>query len=281
MAAAPQDPALRSAIRAARAVIESVHPVADERDVLDALVAAFDRAEAALGDPPRVGARKDLLSVICHDLKDPLSSIVMGAGFLKKVIPADDTFASARRIVDAIARSSERMNLLIGDLHDLGKLEAGLLAASVRPVDAAAIARAVYDVLAPQAEAKKLQFQCEAPAAAGALMAMCDRARVMQILTKLVGNAIKFTAEGGAVTLRCAPVGDQVEISVTDTGRGIADARKSTVFDREANARQVPRDGPGLGLAIAKGLVELQGGKIGVESELGKGSRFSFLLKRA
>src|SRR5262249_8105744 len=151
------------------------------------------RAVAALGDRSGGPPRKDLLSVVCHDLKDPLSSIVMGAGFLRRVIPSDESFASARRIVEAISRSSERMNLLIGDFHDLAKVEAGTLPLELRACDVAAAARAAFDVAAPQAKAKGLAFEIDLPAG-GALEAKCDRARVMHVLSKLIGNAIKFTA---------------------------------------------------------------------------------------
>jgi signal transduction histidine kinase len=256
-----------------RAVARSSDAASRVLGEIDSALASFD-AEAGAGSP-----KKDLLSVICHDLKDPLASIVMGAGFLRKVIPQDDQFASARRIVEAIGRSSDRMNRVIGDFYDLGKLEARQITLDTQSHDAAAIVRATFDAFSGAAKAKNVTLGT-APLPEG-LLVKCDRTRVMQALAKIVENAIKFTTEGGTITLGAAAKDGAIEISVADTGRGIAAERRPTVFDRDANWKAVPRDGPGLGLAIAKGIVELHGGSIGVDSEKGKGSRFFVSLPRA
>lgn len=216
-----------------------------------------------MGNDEKQGPKKDLLSVICHDLKDPLASIVMGAGFLKKVLPQDESMAAARRVTEAIHRSAERMNQVIGDFYDLGKLEAGELTVETRPHDAAAMAHAAFDLFLSRAKEKGLSLEqqiSETP-----MSVTCDRARVVQVFSKLIANAIKFTPEGGSIVLKVEPrEGGKVWFAVSDTGRGVPEARKPHVFDREANQRQTPRDGPGLGLAIAKGLVALHGGEIGL-----------------
>ena len=281
----------RTRIRAASAATVTASPASVAAVVaeIDAALRKLDAAGGQASSPaagPSAGAaatppKKDLLSIICHDLKDPLASIVMGAGFLRKVIPPDEQFASARRIVEAIARSSDRMNRVIGDFYDLGKLEAGQIAIDMQPHDMLAIARASFEVFSPLAKAKTLAIDFSPPASTEPLHVKCDRARILQVLAKVLENAIKFTPEGGAITLAVAVKGSDVEVSVTDTGRGMTEERRPTVFNREANWMATPRDGPGLGLAIAKGFLDLHRGAIGVDSAPGKGARFWFTLPRA
>jgi signal transduction histidine kinase len=217
----------------------------------------------------------DLISIVCHDLKDPLASIVMGAGFLRKTVPADD--GAARRVVDAISRSTDRMSQVIGDFHDLAKLEAGRIALDLRPWDVAAVLHAAVPTFEPRARERGVRLELEVPHAP--LIALSDRARLLQVVAKLVGNAIKFTGAEGRVVIRAEDGGGGVRVAVSDSGRGIPSDRLPSIFDHAANARRTPRDGPGLGLAIAQGLAELHGSKIEVESRVEKGSVFSFVLR--
>ena len=218
-------------------------------------------------------AEKDLVAIVCHDLKDPLASIVMGAGFLKKTIAED---AAARRVVDAIARSAERIDHVVSDFHDLSKLEAGQLEVTLAPCDVGGVLNAAVASFEAQAKEREVALSLEAPEG---IIASCDRARLLQVVVKIVGNALKFTPGGGQVLVRAERDGGMVRISVRDSGRGIAPERMRDIFDRAANARRSPRDGPGLGLAIARGLVELQGGSIGAESTVSEGSLFWFTLR--
>jgi signal transduction histidine kinase len=225
----------------------------------------------------REASEADLISIVCHDLKDPLASIVMGAGFLRKTVSADDS--AARRVVDAIARSTDRMSQVISDFHDLAKLEAGRITVDLRAWDVAAILRAALPTFEPKARERGVRLDLELPPAP--LVALSDRARLLQVVSKLVGNAIKFTGAEGRVVIGAEERGDSVRITVTDTGRGIPADRLPSIFDHTANARRTPRDGPGLGLAIAQGLLVLQGSKIEVESRVEEGSVFSFSLPLA
>jgi signal transduction histidine kinase len=218
-------------------------------------------------------AEKDLLSIVCHDLKDPLASIVMGAGFLKRTIAPED---SARRVVEAIARSADRMNQVVGDFHDLARIEAGALVCDVRPCDVVSTVRATADTFASLAKEKSIRL--ELPTADGPVTCACDRGRLAQMVAKLIGNALKFTSPGGTVAVRVETQGNEALVSVTDSGRGIPPEALPTIFDRAANARRAPRDGPGLGLAIVRGLAELQGGRVHVESRVGEGSTFTIAL---
>jgi signal transduction histidine kinase len=223
------------------------------------------------------GTEADLISIVCHDLKDPLASIVMGAGFLRKTINADD--GAGRRVVEAIARSTDRMSQVIGDFHDLAKLEAGRITLDLRPWDVVAVLQATVTQLEPKARERGVRLELEAPQTP--VIALADRIRLPTVIAKLVGNAIKFTHPEGRIVVRCQEQGEVVRISVADTGRGIPADRLSTIFDHAANARRTPRDGPGLGLPIAAGLLQLQGRKIEVESRVDEGSVFSFTLPAA
>jgi signal transduction histidine kinase len=264
----------RAALLRARAALEAVEPnlTAGAVRAIDAAVARIDAGAA--GEAPK----RDLLSIVCHDLKDPLSSIVMGAGFLKRAIPEDEVAAPQRRVALAILRASERMNQLIGDFHDLGKLEAGRLPLELHAHEIGALLRAAFDQVAPAVRARGLELVLDV--ADEATRAVCDRGRVLQMVQKLVDNAIKFTPEGsGKITLHTARREDAACFAVSDTGRGVPEARKATVFDRETNAAQTPRDGPGLGLAIVRELATLHGGKVGVrDADGGQGATFWFTL---
>jgi signal transduction histidine kinase len=265
----PLQAALRNA-RAAIAPLDTAEP--GETAVARRIGRELDEAIATLEGGP---AEKDLLSIVCHDLKDPLASIVMGAGFLKKTIGTEE--GSTRRVVDAIARSAERMNQIVNDFHDLARLEAGALSLERRPCDVGATMKAVVDSFSPQAAERGIELELEA-APAEAVMASCDRGRLSQMVGKLLANALKFTSKGGKVRVVVRVEGVDALVSVADTGRGIAPEGLPTIFDRAANARRTPRDGPGLGLAIVRGLAEAQRGRVTVESRLGEGSTFTIAL---
>jgi len=245
----------------------------------DALVAkklVRDLEQALARAEGRDASEADLISIVCHDLKDPLASIVMGAGFLRKTIAEED--AAGRRVVEAIARSTDRMSLVIGDFHDLAKLETGRVKLDLRAWDLVPVLHAAVRGLEPKAQERGIALSLESPPS---LMATFDRARLLQVVQKLLSNAIKFTASGaqGKVTVTAAAREDgSAVITVADTGRGIPADRLTSIFDHAANAKRTPRDGPGLGLAIAQGLVGLQGGRIEVTSKVDEGSTFSFAV---
>ena len=280
--ASPFATALRSAIDALALAAQAAPPTsADPFAAAEALIAkkVVRDLEQTLARLEQKGpAETDLISIACHDLKDPLASIVMGAGFLRKTVPADD--AAARRVVEAIIRSTDRMSLVIGDFHDLAKLEAGRIALDLRPWDVVAVLQGVVPSFEARAQERSLRFEVDMPAAP--LLAVCDRARLVQVVTKLVANAVKFTRAEGRVLLRVegveAAAGAGARIVVSDTGRGIAPERIPTIFDYTANARRTPRDGPGLGLPIAQALATLHGTAIEVISKVDEGSVFSFVL---
>ncbi len=261
-----------ASLREARALLGAASTAEPGQEaVAKRLLREFDETLALLeGKEPE----RDLISVVCHDLKDPLASIIMGAGFLKKTMAAHD--AAARRVVEAISRSADRMNQVVGDFHDLAKLDVNRLLVKPHPCDVIPLLREAVGPLLGLASERQVALELDVPATP--LVASCDRGRLVQIVTKLVGNALKFTPAGGRVVVRAEGGPPFVRIVVSDTGRGIAADRLESIFDHAANARRTPRDGPGLGLPIARGLVEAHGGTIVAESRAGQGSVFSFTL---
>jgi signal transduction histidine kinase len=167
------------------------------------------------------------------------------------------------------------MNRLIRDLLDFASIQAGRLSVSVRPQDVAAMVAEVLEVTEPLAAAKSQRLVSEVPAG---LEIRCDHDRVIQLFSNLIGNAIKFTPDGGTITVQAASDGEVMRFAVVDTGPGISADELPHVFDRYYQAQRKNRDGIGLGLSIARGIVEAHGGRIWVESEEGKGSTFLFTL---
>jgi len=149
------------------------------------------------------------------------------------------------------------------------------LAGMMRPQDVAAMVTEVLDVMEPLAAPKGHHLVADV---APGLAIRCDHDRVIQLFSNLVGNAIKFTPDGGTITVHAVSEGDVVRFSVSDTGPGIPREELAHVFDRYYQAQRKNRDGIGLGLSIARGIVEAHGGRIWAESEEGKGSTFSFTL---
>ena len=220
-------------------------------------------------------AREDLLAIVSHDLRNPLGVVLASSALLLKSSLPPDKDERARRQVEAIQRAGNRMNRLIRDLLDFASIQGGRLSVNLRPHDAAAVVAAVTEALEPLAVAKQLRLVSEADAE---LRVSCDHDRVVQLFSNLVGNAIKFTPEGGCITVRATKDGADVRFAVTDTGPGIPTVEMPHLFDRYYQAQRRNREGIGLGLSIARGIVEAHGGRIWVESEEGRGSTFYFTL---
>lgn len=231
-------------------------------------------------------ARDEVLSVVSHDLRNPLSGITMCASVLLDPEPAPPE--SVRSMAEVIQESAQWMGRIIQDLLDVSRIESGRLALERMPVEASAVLEGIQDLMRLQVEGAGLQLVIDPASALPQLDA--DRERVLQVLMNLVGNAVKFTPAGGRVTVDAAlvngasPTDDDtsappyVRFQVCDTGVGIADSHLPHVFDRFWQVHATGRAGAGLGLAIAKGIVEAHGGAIWAESMVGKGTTFAFTL---
>jgi signal transduction histidine kinase len=165
---------------------------------------------------------------------------------------------------------------LIQDLLDVAKLEAGRLGIDPRPIEVAPVIAEAIDMLQPIAVEKSIRL--DVVVADGLPTITADAGRVLQVLSNLVGNAVKFTPAGGRVTIRVEHVAGNVRFCVADTGAGIPPEQLPRIFGRFWQADRSDRRGIGLGLAIAKGIVEAHGGRISVESRVGEGTSFYFTL---
>jgi signal transduction histidine kinase len=263
------------ALRQARALV-SAASAADPQEgaVARRLTRSLDEAIARFdGSAPGV----DPVSVVCHDLKDPLASVVMGTGFLQRVLPSEED--GVRRVVNAIARSADRLGQIITDFHDLAKLDTGRLSIDPHEWDVGTVVGGAVDSFAVRAREREVELAFDPPGEPR--VAVCDRVRLLQVVSKVVANAIAFTDAGGRVELGVFSDADWIRVVVSDTGRGIASERLPLIFDHPTNAGRPSRDGPGFGLAIAKGLVDLQRGTIGVTSKVGHGTTVEVTLPRA
>ncbi|HEX3478336.1 MAG TPA: CheR family methyltransferase, partial [Kofleriaceae bacterium] len=236
---------------------------------------AIERARLYSEAQVAIAARDDLFAFVTHDLQNYLATIRVSATALAARHAADQR-PNGHKQIDLISRTVTHMARLIEGLRDATMIETGQFTVATALEDIAALVSDAVETLAPQAEAKQLgltmQLDGDLPAVA------CDRDRVLQVIANLVGNAIKFTPPRGEIRVAAAPGDDEVRLSVSDTGPGIPEAQLARVFDRYWRGSG---QGAGLGLFIAKGIVEAHGGRIWVESTPGVGSAFHFTLPLA
>jgi len=220
--------------------------------------------------------REEVLGVVAHDLRNPLNLIISSTDLLMQ-----DNMDGKRRteMLAVTLRAGKQMNRLIGDLLDTVRMQAGKFSLDLETVGVDSIFHQAEESFRPMAEKRHIQLSLINPEDGIAVRA--DAFRVSQIVGNIVGNAIKFTPEKGTVTVRSVANGNHVAIHVTDNGPGIAADDLSHLFDNFWQARTNDHRGVGLGLAIAKGVVEAHGGKIWCDSVPGRGSTFSFTLPRA
>ncbi|HEX9104736.1 MAG TPA: ATP-binding protein, partial [Polyangia bacterium] len=234
----------------------------------------YDEARAA------VRVRDDVLAIVSHDLRNPLSTILTSTGRLLESIEDESDGPTMRLPLERCQRAARRMTHMISDLVDAASLETGTLSLDQRDNELGRVISDALDLLQPLADARGLTLDMHL--GDGADRAFCDRERIVQVLSNLVGNAIKFTPSGGSIHLAAEAWGDMVRIAVRDDGPGIAPELIPRIFDRYLHvAQRESRHGAGLGLYIAKGIVENHGGRIWVESTLGRGSTFFFTLPQA
>jgi two-component system sensor histidine kinase/response regulator len=224
-------------------------------------------------------AREDVLAVVAHDLRNPLSTILMSSVFLQEP-PGDDPFLAPRKLGERIHRSAARMETLIKDLLDLAAIEAGQLAVERQPHAALSLVNDAIEMMQPLAKAKGLVLSGRIEDGQDSLVS-CDRGRVLQVFSNLIGNAVKFTPAGESITVLGATEVNGFRLTVEDSGPGIPADQLPHIFDRYWQGRATDRRGVGLGLSITAGIVAAHGGRVWVDSQLGKGSAFHFTLPRA
>jgi signal transduction histidine kinase len=191
------------------------------------------------------------------------------------ILETEDQAAQARG-VNIIRRSSERMNRMVQDLLDVAKLETGRLGIEAEETGVGSLIDETVEMLGPLATEKGITLS--AVVASDLPVIYVDRGRILQVMSNLVGNAIKFTPGGGQITLHARQERDAVRFAVTDTGPGITPEQMQRIFGRFWQARPSDRRGLGLGLTIAKSIVEAHGGHIGADSRPGEGTEFWFTI---
>jgi two-component system, OmpR family, sensor kinase len=236
---------------------------------------AFNDMAASLQKSEEV--RRNLVADVAHELRTPLS-VMQGSltAQLDGVFPLD--LAETAKLYD----ETRLLSRLVDDLRELAQVEAGQLQLNIDAIDVRPLIESTVGAFAGAASEKQITLSVDAPIDLPPVKA--DSERVAQVLRVLLSNALRHTPANGTITSAAAVLADQVEVSVRDTGDGIAANELPFVFDRfwrgdKSRARET--GGTGLGLAIAKQLIEAQGGSIGVESTIGQGSRFWFRLPSA
>ncbi|MEO6778519.1 MAG: ATP-binding protein [Gemmatimonadaceae bacterium] len=224
-------------------------------------------------------ARDDVLAIVSHDLRNPLHTIVLSASYLAEVFLTDLPDAALQQ-TQIIRRAVDRANSLIQDLLDVSRIEAGGFSVETEAVAPDALLRETCEAMTPTASAAGVALTCHADE--DLPDAMVDRERLQQVFSNLVGNAIKFTPTGGTVDVTATSSGPfTLRFSVRDSGQGISDDHLPHIFDRYWQARHAKRTGAGLGLAIARGIVEAHGGTISATSQIAIGTEIAFELPAA
>ncbi len=223
-------------------------------------------------------SKSEFVSMVSHELRTPLTSLT---GFIELVLDGagGEVNAGMERLLNKAHSNGLRLSRLVADLLDISRLEAGNLGLEISEVSLQGLLPELTEAVAPQFDEKQLDLKVRIPEKLRAVWA--DRERCAQIFSNLLTNAVRYTPDGGTVTVTGKLVRDQVEITVRDTGEGIRPENQARIFDkfvRIANNGKRPAGSTGLGLAITKTLVETQGGSIRLESEFGKGSAFTVAL---
>ncbi|MDB4890529.1 MAG: two-componenthybrid sensor histidine kinase [Gemmatimonadetes bacterium] len=222
-------------------------------------------------------ARADVLAIVAHDLRNPLSVISSSSALLLEM--DELPIGQRRKLLETTQRAARRMNRLIGDLLDATRLQAGRLTLELRDVDACKIIRESEETLGPSAAERHIDLRVFAPDSDCWVRA--DEGRLLQVIGNLVGNALKFTTEGGRVTLSAERRECEVVFNVSDNGPGIPAEDQSRLFESFWQARSGDSRGVGLGLSITKDLVSALEGRLWVDSVVGSGSTFAFALPSA
>ena len=223
--------------------------------------------------------RQEFLSNVSHELRTPLTSILAFVETLEDGAIQDEN--NNRRFLSVIRKNAERMHHLIDDILELSSIEAGKIQIEPREMKPALLVDEIFMNLSSKAQERKIKLKNEIEREK---IIIADRVRLDQMLTNLIDNAVKFSREGGSVTVACENKDDTYFLSVTDEGEGISSEHLQRIFERfyrtdRARSREI--GGTGLGLAIVKHLARMHGGEVSVASTLGKGTIFTVEIPRS
>lgn len=221
--------------------------------------------------------RDQFLAIVSHDLKNFIVAISISARVMRRGLSQDA--ADSRRVLDNLAlieQAAAGMNRMIGDLLDVEQVAQGQLKLKPEKLDIRTLLEDCRVLFAPEVSSKS--FSMILGASPEPIVAWVDRDRILQVLSNLIGNGLKFTPNGGSIALSAKKQESHIEVSVTDNGPGIPEQDKGQIFERFSQLKMNDRRGLGLGLYIAKWIVEAHHGRIWVISEVGRGSTFTFTL---
>lgn len=240
--------------------------------------AALAMDNARLHELVHVGvrARDDMIGIVAHDLRNPVNAVRMLAGVILDRERDEPLPTEIIEYAAVIRQAAEQMDALIRDLLDVTRVEAGRLKVDAIAYNTEEMLSDALRTLSPVAEAKSITLRLAAPDDMPDVLADCERVR--QAMSNLVGNAIKFSPEGSEIVVSVVVLDVEVRFSVVDRGNGMTPEQLSHAFDRFWQSSRTDRQGAGLGLAIAKGIIDAHGGRIWAESRPGVGSTFYFTL---
>ncbi len=231
----------------------------------------YDEAQRA------IYAREDILSIVSHDLRNPLAAIKGGFQLIPQLLKGKNE-EQINTLVSTLGDSATFMERLINDLLDFSKIHQGNLSLQLKEISIEKLISEIIEL--SQGKAKEKSIDLSSTITENASTLICDPDRIKQVLNNLIGNAIKFTPENGKITLGIQEQAEKFYFSVIDNGPGISKENLLHIFDRYWQVKKTAHLGTGLGLFIAKGLVEAHGGGMWLESEIGKGSNFQFEIPK-
>jgi signal transduction histidine kinase/DNA-binding response OmpR family regulator len=218
-------------------------------------------------------SRENLLQVVSHDLRNHVSTMQMGLQLLRRSLPPEEI-----KRIEAFERATSTMRRMLEDLVDLAAMEKGVLSVAPALVDVRELLEEAHELLAPAIDRKGIALDWRSGEAG--VMVWADSERIQQVLGNLVGNALKFTPRGGRIAVSTVARDAELEVAVQDTGPGIPEEDQARIFDRFYRGARPSGHGAGLGLAIARALIEAHRGRIWVESRVGAGTVMRFVLPR-
>ncbi|MGZ6419197.1 MAG: sensor histidine kinase, partial [Pseudobdellovibrio sp.] len=239
----------------------------DERERIDT---AHDLAKTELV------TRDQFLAVVSHDLKNPLSSISMSAGLMRSCLSSGAAKEELLKLLEIIERSAAGMDRMISDLLDVERMSNSKLFLNIEKTNITELLQECSDLFAPVVSSKA--FLMNVKPSSAPLFAQVDHDKILQVLSNLIGNCLKFCPKGSVITLSVRQQDQELELSVSDNGPGIPKEKMTKIFERFSQLQTKDRRGLGLGLFISKWIVEAHKGRIWVESEVGQGSTFKFTL---
>ncbi|HVV16317.1 MAG TPA: ATP-binding protein [Polyangia bacterium] len=252
--------------------------LASATELANRIALAIENARLYDAATRAVKAREEVLSFVSHDLENPLMAILLTTEMLLGSAPDNERRRGWKQL-DRIRRGVKQMRHMVEDLLDISSIDAGRLSMEMGEHPVQAVLEDALELLQPVAKDKAISLTTQVSCSDAKLR--CDRDRLVQVLFNLVGNALKFTPEGGEVLVSAKLSGERAVVAVRDSGPGIPPRLVPHLFQRYVQDQRTARRGRGLGLYICRGIIQAHGGTIWVDTAVGQGSTFSFTVPLA